>query len=112
MQKKDKEKEFIKVNIAVLTVSDSRTTETDKSGDYLFNSIQKEGHVCIKRSLIKDDVKSILDIEKSSKNNSTISFSKIPPFEITIDLWPFSISAFEKSLVPLSTPPIFNSGNS
>ena len=43
MQKKDKEKEFIKVNIAVLTVSDSRTTETDKSGDYLFNSIQKEG---------------------------------------------------------------------
>ena len=61
MQKKDKEKEFIKVNIAVLTVSDSRTTETDKSGDYLFNSIQKAGHVCIERSLIKDDVKSILD---------------------------------------------------
>ena len=62
MQKKDKKKEFIKVNIAVLTVSDSRTTETDKSGDYLFNSIQKAGHVCIERSLIKDDVKSILDI--------------------------------------------------
>ena len=42
MQKIDKEKEFIKVNIAVLTVSDSRTAETDKSGDYLLNSIQKK----------------------------------------------------------------------
>ena len=72
MQKKDKEKEFIKVNIAVLTVSDSRTTETDKSGDYLFNSIQKEGHVCIERSLIKDDVKSILDILNKWINLSNI----------------------------------------
>ena len=72
MQKKDKEKEFIKVNIAVLTVSDSRTTETDKSGDYLFNSIQKEGHVCIERSLIKDDVKSILDFLNKWINLSNI----------------------------------------
>ena len=72
MQKKDKEKEFIKVNIAVLTVSDSRTTETDKSGDYLFNSIQKAGHVCIERSLIKDDVKSILDTLNKWINLSSI----------------------------------------
>ena len=72
MQEKDKEKEFIKVNIAVLTVSDSRTTETDKSGDYLFNSIHKAGHVCIERSLIKDDVKSILDILNKWINLSNI----------------------------------------
>ena len=72
MQKKDKEKEFIKVNIAVLTVSDSRTTETDKSGDYLLNSIQKAGHACIERSLIKDDVKSILDILNKWINLSSI----------------------------------------
>ena len=72
MQKKDKEKEFIKVNIAVLTVSDSRTAETDKSGDYLLNSIQKAGHVCIERSLIKDDVKSILDILNKWINDTNI----------------------------------------
>ena len=40
----------------------------------------------------------------------TISVSKIPPFDITMESWPFSTRAFEKSLVPLSTPPIFNSG--
>ena len=57
MQKLDKDKKFIAVNIAILTVSDSRTKKTDKSGDYLFNSIEKAGHVCIQRSLIKDDVR-------------------------------------------------------
>jgi molybdenum cofactor biosynthesis protein B len=72
MQEIDKEKEFIKVNIAVLTVSDSRTIETDKSGEYLFNSIKKAGHLCIERSLIKDDVKSILNILNKWINDSNI----------------------------------------
>ena len=40
----------------------------------------------------------------------TISVSKIPPFDITMESWPFSTRAFEKSFVPLSTPPIFSSG--
>jgi molybdenum cofactor biosynthesis protein B len=72
MQKIDKEKEFIKVNIAVLTVSDSRNIETDKSGEYLFNSIQKAGHLCIERTLIKDEVKSILDILNKWINDPNI----------------------------------------
>ena len=72
MQKIDKEKEFIKVNIAVLTVSDSRNIETDKSGEYLFNSIQKAGHLCIERTLIKDEVKSILDILNKWINISNV----------------------------------------
>ena len=40
----------------------------------------------------------------------TKDFSKIPPFDITMESWPLSTRAFEKSLVPLSTPPIFSSG--
>ena len=40
-----------------------------------------------------------------------MSSSKIPPLDMTIDSWPFAINALEKSFVPLSTPPIFNSGN-
>ena len=72
MQKIDKEKELIKVNIAVLTVSDSRSMKTDKSGDYLLNSIEKAGHVCVERYLVKDDVKSILKILKKWISTSNI----------------------------------------
>ena len=42
MQSLDKKRVFKPVSIAVLTVSDSRTLENDKSGDYLVNSILKD----------------------------------------------------------------------
>lgn len=44
------------LNIAVLTISDTRTLETDKSGDYLHNSLSQEGHVLEDRALVKDDI--------------------------------------------------------
>ena len=47
MQSLDNKREFKPVNIAVLTVSDSRTKETDKSGDYLLNSVLKKVIVVI-----------------------------------------------------------------
>ena len=40
-------KKFISINIAVLTVSDTRTIINDKSGDYIQKSILKAGHKCI-----------------------------------------------------------------
>ena len=57
MQSLDKRKDFIPVNVAVLTVSDSRTIETDKSGNYLVNSILEEGHSCNTKKIVKDEVK-------------------------------------------------------
>ena len=44
------------LNIAVLTISDTRTLETDKSGDYLHNALSQEGHVLEDRALVKDDI--------------------------------------------------------
>ena len=44
------------LNITVLTVSDTRTPETDTSGDFLAESLQREGHVLIERDLIEDDI--------------------------------------------------------
>ncbi|WP_051749019.1 molybdenum cofactor biosynthesis protein B [Nevskia soli] len=41
--------------IAVLTVSDSRTLEDDKSGNLLQEKIQDSGHRMSVRSLVKDD---------------------------------------------------------
>ena len=39
-----KEKKFIPVNIAVLTISDRRTLEDDESGDLLVDQLQSYGH--------------------------------------------------------------------
>ncbi len=61
MQNLDYTREFISINIAVLTVSDSRTLANDKSGDYLEKNIIASGHVCIKREIIKDDVSLLLE---------------------------------------------------
>ena len=43
------------LRIAVCTVSDTRTVETDKSGGYLCNALQEAGHTLIEYSIVKDD---------------------------------------------------------
>lgn len=48
--------QFIPVNIAVLTVSDTRNLETDTSGQLLVDSLQQAGHALADRALIKDDI--------------------------------------------------------
>lgn len=49
-----KEKEPL--NIAVLTVSDTRTYDNDTSGQYLVDALQEEGHKLGDRALLKDDI--------------------------------------------------------
>jgi len=44
------------LNIAVLTISDTRTLDNDKSGDYLSEAITSAGHTLIDRTLVKDDI--------------------------------------------------------
>ena len=51
--------EFRPVRVAILTVTDSRTPETDTSGDLLASRVAVAGHVLADRDLIPDDVKSI-----------------------------------------------------
>lgn len=50
------EKPFIPLNIAVLTVSDSRTLDEDTSGKYLADSIAEAGHTVAERALTTDDL--------------------------------------------------------
>lgn len=47
------------LNIAVLTVSDTRTPETDTSGDYLQAASEEAGHVVVDRTIVKDDIYAI-----------------------------------------------------
>lgn len=44
------------LNIAVLTISDTRSLETDKSGDYLVAAATDAGHTVADRALVKDDI--------------------------------------------------------
>jgi len=47
---------LIPLNIAVLTVSDTRTEATDTSGDYLATSLINTGHDLIARKIVIDDI--------------------------------------------------------
>jgi molybdenum cofactor biosynthesis protein B len=53
-------REFLPVNIAVLTVSDTRTPKTDKSGDTLVDRIAGAGHVTKARDIVADDIDAIV----------------------------------------------------
>ncbi len=54
----------MKVNIALLTVTDSRTLKTDKSGAILVNKINKAKHNLVDRKICKDNKKNIKKILK------------------------------------------------
>ncbi|NQU56911.1 MAG: molybdenum cofactor biosynthesis protein B [Rhodospirillales bacterium] len=56
MSKIEGDREFLSVNIAVLTVSDSRTLEDDKSGLTLVERIKAAGHTVVVRDIVKDEV--------------------------------------------------------
>ena len=47
--------EFKALNIAVLTVSDSRTEANDKSGHLLVSMLEETGHCCTEKAIVKDD---------------------------------------------------------
>ncbi|HEY5609154.1 MAG TPA: molybdenum cofactor biosynthesis protein B [Alphaproteobacteria bacterium] len=55
----DEKVAFVPVNIAVMTVSDTRTEANDKSGDTLAQRITDAGHRLAARAIVKDDRESI-----------------------------------------------------
>jgi molybdenum cofactor biosynthesis protein B len=61
----DTERTFVPVRIAVLTVSDTRTTDNDTSGDLLRAMISEAGHTIAARKLVKDDIQLIRAVLKS-----------------------------------------------
>jgi molybdenum cofactor biosynthesis protein B len=55
----DPNRPFTPLNIAVLTVSDSRTAATDRSGDTLVERLLAAGHHLADRALVVDDIDQI-----------------------------------------------------
>ncbi|RLK02756.1 molybdenum cofactor biosynthesis protein B [Ruegeria conchae] len=55
MSRIDESKKFIPVRIAVLTVSDTRSLDEDRSGQTLVDRIEKAGHSVADRRIIQDE---------------------------------------------------------
>ncbi|MEE9544453.1 MAG: molybdenum cofactor biosynthesis protein B [Rhodospirillales bacterium] len=55
MAKIEGERDFLPVNIAVLTISDTRTFENDTSGETLAARIEKAGHRLAARDIVADE---------------------------------------------------------
>jgi molybdopterin adenylyltransferase len=48
-----------RIRLAVLTISDTRTSETDTGGSIIVDSMQKAGHELVHREIVKDDAPQI-----------------------------------------------------
>jgi len=57
----DESMEFVPVRIAVLTVSDTRSLEEDKSGNVLVDRIKEAGHSLVDRKIVQDERSLISD---------------------------------------------------
>jgi molybdenum cofactor biosynthesis protein B len=68
----DHDREFVPLNIAVLTVSDTRALADDKSGATLAERIAKAGHAVAARAIVPDDVSGIRAQVKSWISDAAI----------------------------------------
>ena len=63
---------FIPINIAVVTISDTRVLDNDKSGDVLEQRVIKSNHKLISREIVKDDFDKISQLFLDLINNKKI----------------------------------------
>ena len=60
----DNKIKFLPINISILTISDTRTTDNDKSGNLLEERVKTSGHNLVYREIIKDDFNDIIRVVK------------------------------------------------
>src|SRR6478672_9200092 len=68
----DESKSFIPLNIAVLTISDTRVLADDKSGTTLAERLTAAGHTLGAREIVTDDVEAIRAIVKKWITDASI----------------------------------------
>lgn len=62
MSKHENKRELVPVKIAVMTVSDSRTEDTDTSGKALVDKLIAAGHQLAEKCIVVDDIYSIREV--------------------------------------------------
>ena len=63
---------FIPINIAIVTISDTRNLDNDKSGDILEDRVLKSNHRIISRDIVKDNFEEIYELFSNLINNEKI----------------------------------------
>lgn len=76
MARIDESRPFIPVGIAVLTVSDTRSLDEDKSGATLAARIEEAGHKLVARDIVTDDIEAIRE--------KVVAWSKDPAIDVII----------------------------
>ncbi len=61
MSRIDETREFIPIRIAILTVSDTRSMEDDRSGNTLAGRVEAAGHIIAGRKILRDERAEIAD---------------------------------------------------
>jgi molybdenum cofactor biosynthesis protein B len=68
---------FIAINIGIITISDSRVEENDKSGNLLKDRIENFGHIVLKKTIIPDEItqikKTIIEMSTDPKIDAIIT---------------------------------------
>lgn len=68
----DNSKTFKSINIALLTLSDTRTKDTDSSGDILHDRIINAGHCIADRTICKEDLPAMITQLRAWIDDETI----------------------------------------
>ena len=63
---------FVPINLGLITISDSRSEEDDRSGNLLKERIKKFGHTVLKKIIIPDDIKQIKKIISQFSQDASI----------------------------------------
>lgn len=68
----DKHATFSPLRIAIVTVSDTRTEDTDRSGQYLRDSVTAAGHSLVEKRIVKDDTYKLRAVVASHIADDTV----------------------------------------
>ncbi len=85
------ERKFIPVRIFVLTVSNTRTSADDKSGQILVDRLEKAGHKLVGRAIVKDDVNAIRQLVSAQLDTQEVDViistggTGLTGFDVTVE---------------------------
>ena len=97
MARIDESRPFIPVGIAVLTVSDTRSLDEDKSGATLAARIEEAGHKLVARDIVTDDIEAIRE--------KVVAWSKDPAIDVIITTGGTGFTG--RDVTPEALEPIF-----
>jgi molybdenum cofactor biosynthesis protein B len=92
------EREFIPLSIAVLTVSDTRTPDDDRSGDTLVERLEGAGHRLGDRRIVPDDIEAI--------RAAVLGWSRDPGIDVVITTGGTGFTG--RDVTPEALEPIFD----